>query len=175
MCVHVRAFWGNKFSLIPLFTFIHTLLSLKYYELDTRSSVNICRIILTPVPYSYLIDLMQCKWAFLCLSLLSGIYVSAGTQTHYFTIPKHWPGPTMDKTSASGLYDENDHYNEHIPCVVICSGLTSLSTIFQSYHNGVWLRQGAQCSFSLCCVTEVSCPRLIPHPVTLCWHCLNQS
>ena len=28
----------------------------------------------------------------------------------------------------------------------VCSGLTSLSTIFQSYHDGVWLRQGAQCS-----------------------------
>ena len=27
---------------IPLFTFIHTLLSLKYYAPDTRSSVNIC-------------------------------------------------------------------------------------------------------------------------------------
>ena len=30
--------------------------------------------------------------------------------------------------------------------VVVCSGFTLLSTIFQSYHNGVWLRQGAQCS-----------------------------
>ena len=31
----------------------------------------------------------------------------------------------MDQTSASGLYDENDQYNEHIPCVVdvVCSGL----------------------------------------------------
>ena len=28
----------------------------------------------------------------------------------------------------------------------VYSGLTSLSTIFQSYHDGVWLRQGAQCS-----------------------------
>ena len=67
----------------------------------------------------------------------------------------------VDQTSASALYDENDQYNEHIPCVavVVCSGLTSLSTIFQSYHDSVWLRQGAQCSLSLCCVTEVSCPR----------------
>ena len=39
------------------------------------------------------------------------------------------------------------------------SGLTSLSTIFQSYHDGVWLRQGAQCSLLYCCLTEVSCPR----------------
>ena len=30
--------------------------------------------------------------------------------------------------------------------VCVYSGLTSLSTIFQSYHDGVWLRQGAQCS-----------------------------
>ena len=28
-------------------------------------------------------------------------------------------------------------------------GLTSLSTIFQSYHDGVWLRQGAQCEIDL--------------------------
>ena len=31
-------------------------------------------------------------------------------------------------------------------CVCVYLGLTSLSTIFQSYHDGVWLRQGAQCS-----------------------------
>ena len=31
-------------------------------------------------------------------------------------------------------------------CVCVNSGLTSLSTIFQSYHDGVWLWQGAQCS-----------------------------
>ena len=68
----------------------------------------------------------------------------------------------VNQTSASGLYDENGQYNERIPCVVVvvvCSGLTSLSTIFQSYHDGVWLRQGAQCSLLLCCVTEESCPR----------------
>ena len=28
--------------------------------------------------------------------------------------------------------------------IVVCSGFTSLSTIFQSYYDGVWLRQGAQ-------------------------------
>ena len=31
-------------------------------------------------------------------------------------------------------------------CVCVYLGLTSLSTIFQSYHDGFWLRQGAQCS-----------------------------
>ena len=58
----------------------------------------------------------------------------------------------VDGASSSGLYNENDQYNEHIPCVVVvvCSVLTSLSTIFQSYHDGVWLRQGAQCSLLLC-------------------------
>ena len=70
----------------------------------------------------------------------------------------------VDQTSVSGLYNENDQYDERIPSVVVvvvvvvCSGLTSLSTIFQSYHDGIWLRQGAQCSLSLCCVTEASCP-----------------
>ena len=28
--------------------------------------------------------------------------------------------------------------------VVVVSGLTSLSTSFQSYHDGVWLRQGRE-------------------------------
>ena len=28
--------------------------------------------------------------------------------------------------------------------VVVVSGLTSLTTIFQSYHDGVWLRQGRE-------------------------------
>ena len=69
----------------------------------------------------------------------------------------------VDQTAASGLYDKNDQYNEQLPCivvvVVVCSGLTSLSTIFQSYHDGVWLRQGAQCSRLLSCVTKVSYPR----------------
>ena len=40
----------------------------------------------------------------------------------------------------------NFGYEEEIVVVVVCSGLTSLSTIFQSYYDGVWLRQGAQCS-----------------------------
>ena len=78
----------------------------------------------------------------------------------------------MDKPvaqpSASVLYDENDQYNEHIigGVVMVCSGLTSLSTIFQSYHDGVWLRQGAQCSLSLCCIMPQTLD-MIPHPVTL--------
>ena len=31
-------------------------------------------------------------------------------------------------------------------CACVNLGLTSLSTIFQSYHDDVWLRQEAQCS-----------------------------
>ena len=67
----------------------------------------------------------------------------------------------VDQTSASGLCDADDQYNAHIPCVivVVCSGLASLSKKFQSYHDGVLLRQGAQSSLLLCCVTELSCPR----------------
>ena len=56
-------------------------------------------------------------------------------------------------------------------------GLTSLSTIFQSYRDGIWLWQGAQCSLLECCLTEISCPRhfdMIFHPVTLYWHWTDQ-
>ena len=56
-------------------------------------------------------------------------------------------------------------------------GLTSLSTIFQSYCDGVWMWQGAQCSLLECCLIEISCPRhfdMIFHPVTLYWHWADQ-
>ena len=53
----------------------------------------------------------------------------------------------VNQTSASGLYDENDQYNEHIPCVGVCSGLTSLSTIFSVISRRCMV---AQCSLSLC-------------------------
>ena len=33
--------------------------------------------------------------------------------------------------------------NASLKCV--CYGLTPLSTVFQSYHDGVWLLQGGQC------------------------------
>ena len=46
-----------------------------------------------------------------------------------------------------------------VDVVVVSSALTSLSTIFQSYHDGGWLRQGAQCSLLSFCLTVVSCPR----------------
>ena len=162
MCARARAFRVNTFTLIYRCSllYIHCCL------------LNIMR--LTPDPVLIfvtlswlrfltlsLVHVMQCKWAFYSLSLLNGIYVSTGIQIHYLTIPKPWAGQNVDQTSASGLYDGKDQYNAHTPCaiVVVCSGLTSLSTIFQSYYDGVWLRQGAQCSLLLCCVTEVSCLR----------------
>ena len=49
-------------------------------------------------------------------------------------------------------------------------GLTSLSTIFQSYRDSVWMWQGAQCSLLECCFTEILSTRhfdMIFHPVTL--------
>ena len=43
--------------------------------------------------------------------------------------------------SRALLFEEN----ASLKCVY--SGLTPLSTVFQSYHDGVWLLQGAQCGF----------------------------
>ena len=48
-----------------------------------------------------------------------------------------------------GVFCKPFHFRmNHLVHLYMCvnSGLTSLSTIFQSYHDGVWLRQGAQCS-----------------------------
>ena len=76
---------------------------------------------------------LSVKW-YICLSRDSN-YLSHDPEALSWT--KH-----VDQTSASGLYNEIDQYNEHIPCVVVvvvCSGLTSLSTNFQSYHDDVWL------------------------------------
>ena len=64
----------------------------------------------------------------------------------------------VNQTSSSGLYDEKEHYNEHILCVVfiVCLGLTSLST----YHDGVWLVATASSMLTFIVLrTEVSCPR----------------
>ena len=44
-------------------------------------------------------------------------------------------------------------------------GVTSLSTIFQSYRDGVWMWQGAQCSLLECCLTEISCPKTLWHDI----------
>ena len=54
----------------------------------------------------------------------------------------HWLGSvrTGDMMSLIAYYLCERYY----VVVVVCSGLTSLSTIFQSYQDGVWLRQEAQ-------------------------------
>ena len=55
--------------------------------------------------------------------------------------------------------------------------LMSLSTIFQSYHSGVWMWQGAQCSLLECCLSDILWPRhfdMIFQPVTLYWHWADQ-
>ena len=39
----------------------------------------------------------------------------------------------MDQTSASGLYDENVQYNEHIPCVVIVLCLFGFNVAFNNF------------------------------------------
>ena len=49
-------------------------------------------------------------------------------------------------------------------------GLNVAFNLFQSYCDGVWMWQGAQCSLLECCLTEISRPRhfdMIFHPVTL--------
>ena len=168
-CVCAGISGQQIFINIPLFTFMHTLLSLKYYAPDTRSNVNICHIILSPIPYSILFysislsrtsDAMQVSFR-VSLSVKWYIRLTRDSNTLFHDSEALSWTKHVDPTSASGLYDENNQYNEHVPCVVVvvCSALMSLSIIFQSYHDGVWLRQEAQCSLLLCRVTEVSCPR----------------
>ena len=77
-------------------------------------------VILTPVPYSisyiwYNASEPSCvylsvKW-YICLSRDSNP-LSHDPEALSWT--KH-----ADQIWASGLYDENDQYNEHIPCVVV--------------------------------------------------------
>ena len=56
-------------------------------------------------------------------------------------------------------------------------GLNVAFNLFQSYRDGVWMWQGAQCSLLECCLTEISRPGhfdMIFHPVTLYWHWADQ-
>ena len=159
MCVRARAFRVYKFSIIYRCSLLYRHCCLLNIMRLTPDPVIIFVILSWPrfLTLSRTSDEMQVsrlvslsvKW-YICLSRDSNP-LSHDSEAMSWT--KH-----VDQTSASGLYDENDQYNEHIPCVVVvvCSGLTSLSTIFQSYHDGVWLRK---CSLLLCCDTEVSCPR----------------
>ena len=56
-------------------------------------------------------------------------------------------------------------------CLFVCLfdlGLTSLSTIFQSYRDGVWMWQGAQCSLLECCLTDWNItPQTLWHDIPL--------
>ena len=160
MRVHAQAFRDTKFSLIyrcSLLYIHYCLLNIMrltpdpvliYVTLSWPRSLTLSRT--SDATQVSLLVCLSIKW-YICLSRDS-IPLSHDPEALSWT--KH-----VAQSSASCLYDENDQCTEHIPCVVVCSGLTSLSTIFLSYHDGVWLRQGAQCSLWLCCVTEVSCPR----------------
>ena len=62
-------------------------------------------------------------------------------------------------------------------CLFVWFGLNVAFNLFQSYRDGVWMWQGAQCSLLECCLTEISRPRhfdMIFHPVTLYWHWADQ-
>ena len=52
------------------------------------------------------------------------------------------------RTILNGKFTKYNIFSVEIKSTVVavCSGLTLLSTICQPYHDGVWLRQGAQCS-----------------------------
>ena len=74
---------------------------------------------------------------------------------------------TFKITSWKGIY----------PCLFVWFGLNVAFNLFQSYRDGVWMWQGAQCSLLECCLTEISRPRhfdMIFHPVTLYWHWADQ-
>ena len=161
--MHARAFRVNKFSFIYRCSllYIHCCLFiimrltpdpvLIYVTLSWPRFLTLSRT--SDATQVSLLVSLSVRW-YICLSRDS-IPLSHDRESLSWT--KH-----VDQTSLSSLYDENDQFTEHIRCVVVvvvCSGLTSLSTIFLSYHDSVWLRQGAQCTLLLCCVTEVSCPR----------------
>ena len=179
MCVRARAFRVNKFPLIYRCSLLYIHCRLLNIMRLTPDQVLIFVTLSWPqfLTLSRTSDAMQVsilvslsvKW-YICLSRDSNP-LSHDPEALSWT--KH-----MGQTSSSGLYDENEQYNEHIPCVIVVfSGLTSLSTIFQSYHDGVWLRQGAQCSLLLCCDTKYHALDTWHNtsPFTISWHCLDQS
>ena len=169
MCAYAGISGQHIFINIWLFTFMHTLLSLKYYVPDIRSSDNICRIILTSVPYSISYTWYNASEPS-CVRLLSGIYISAGIQTTYLTIPKHWAGQNGDQTCASGLYNENGQYNEHIPCGVVCFGF---NVDFNNFQSRCLVATGSP---MLTCIVlrhwsiMLQTLDMILHLVTLSWH-----
>ena len=133
MCVRARAFRVNKLSLIYRCSrfYIHCRL-LNIMRL-TPDQVLIFVTLSWPrfLTLSRTSDAMQMsilvslsvKW-YICRSRDSNP-LSHDPEALSWT--KH-----MGQTSSSGLHDENEQYNEHIPCVdvFVWSGLTLLSTIF---------------------------------------------
>ena len=73
------------------------------------------------------------------------------------------PWQTVHKPHRTTVqYVQEEPQSKMTPGGFVClfySGFTSLSTIFQSYRDGVWMWQGAQCSLVECCLTEISRPR----------------
>ena len=177
MCACAGISDQQNFITIPLFTFIHTLLSLKYYASDTRSGVNIY-----PYPGSllYLVHLMQYKWAFFCLSLSSGIYISAGIQIHYLTIPEHWAGQNMWLKP------------QRLVCMTRMTSIMSSSLVLLLLFVRVNVAFNNFSVISRRCLVATGSSMLtfivlrhwnimpqtlemLPHPFTLSWHCLDRS
>ena len=84
--------------------------------------------------------------------------------SHYLTIPKHWARQNMDQTSVSGLYDENDQYNEHTPSVVVvvCSGYRR----FQQFFRHITTMTGCDRELSAHIYCDVSLKYHVPDT----WH-----
>ena len=61
-----------------------------------------------------------------------------------FPFSKQFPIKIYKQSDLLFVLLFNVQVNNYV--VVVCSGLTLLSITFQSYHDNVWLQQGAQCS-----------------------------
>ena len=102
-----------------------------------------------------------------------------GYQNHW-TLQKHagWYGPSLSAYARRHIFEWSSSFHEladssQSHCFFVPFWFfMSLSTIFQSYHDSVWVWQGAQCSLLECCLTEISAQThdMIFHPVTLYWH-----
>ena len=73
-----------------------------------------------------------------------------------------WSGPSLSANCIRPFSCAAQHLTSTTAFSLVCLfylGFTSLSTIFQSYCDGVWMWLGFQCSPLECCLTEISCPR----------------
>ena len=114
----------------------------------------------------------------LSLSLLSGKYVSAGIQTHYLTILKNWAGQNMWIS------------RQRLVCMTRMASIMSTSLVLLFVRVKRRFQQFSVISRHCLVVTGSSMltfivlrhwsimPQtldMIPHPVKLSWHCLDQS